>query len=59
MNIHNLEKNISSAKLKSADKVILREVEEEKNNRFIAFADEGDVSFDKIIETYTKKWFPK
>lgn len=50
MNIHNLEKNISSAKLKSADKVILREVEEEKNNRFIAFADEGDVSFDIVIE---------
>ena len=46
INIHLLSKSIASTKLKNADKINIRELEEEGKNNFIAFADDGDNSFD-------------
>ncbi len=54
MNIFSIEKDISPLKLKAADKVKLREIEEEKTNQFVAFADEGEMSFDIGIEIDAK-----
>ncbi|MBS1572055.1 MAG: hypothetical protein JST62_06655 [Bacteroidetes bacterium] len=49
MNIINLKKEITASKIKSAEKVKLREIEEETPNSFVAFADEGQHSFDVKI----------
>lgn len=50
MNIYNLEKSIATSKLKNAEKIQLREIEEEHKNIFVAFADVDHSSFDIKIE---------
>ncbi len=50
LNLKTLSKNITSAKLKQASKIIIRDVDEESKNKFVAYADEKSNSYDVSIE---------
>ncbi len=50
LNLKTFAKNIATNKLKQSSKIIIRDIYEEPKNRFIAYADDKDVSYDVCIE---------
>ncbi len=50
LNLKTFAKNIAANKLKQSAKIIIRDIYEEPKNRFIAYADDKDVSYDVGIE---------
>lgn len=55
LSFDNYKDKISAIVLKKADKLIVRDFDEQSNNHFIAYVDEGDVSYDVSIEVNQNK----
>lgn len=50
LNLNTFAKNIAASKLKQSAKIIIRDIYEEPKNRFIAYADDKEISYDVGIE---------
>ena len=50
LNLKTLSKNIAATKFKQSSKIIIRDVDEESKNRFVAYADDKSESYDVSIE---------
>ncbi len=50
LNLNTFAKNIAANKLKQSAKIIIRDIYEEPKNRFIAYADDKEISYDVGIE---------
>ena len=50
LNLKTLSKTISATKLKQSLKIVIRDVDEESKNKFVAYADDKNESYDVSIE---------
>ncbi len=50
LNLNTFAKNIAASKLKQSAKIIIRDIYEEPKNRFIAYADDKEISYDVGVE---------
>jgi hypothetical protein len=53
--LDNLKKNNTASVLKKAEKLVVRDVDEEKTNFFVAYVDQNDTSYDVAIAISDKK----
>ncbi|MFV8327470.1 hypothetical protein [Flavobacterium sp. ZS1P14] len=53
--LENLKKHISVSVLKKAEKLVVRDIDEEKANFFVAYVDQNDDSYDVAIEVSDKR----
>ncbi|HEX9151300.1 MAG TPA: hypothetical protein VF842_04415, partial [Flavobacterium sp.] len=53
--LENLKKHISVSLLKKAEKLVVRDIDEEKANFFVAYVDQNDDSYDVAIEVSDKR----
>jgi hypothetical protein len=50
INLKTFAKNIATTKLKQSSKIVIRDVDEEPKNKFVAYADDKNESYDVVIE---------